>query len=73
MYMSNGKEALNLNVPLSSLQPLFSCRRQCCFLDAKFNGRVKPDTIPTAIFPTDPAILSETEAESACNASLMAS
>ena len=33
------------------------------------NGRVKPDAIPTAIFPN----LSETRAESACNTPLMAS
>ena len=60
----NSKEALNLDDPLCSLKPLF-CYKCICYCEV--NGRVKPDAIPTAIFPMDPGILPETRVESACN------
>ena len=56
----NSKEALNLDDPLCSLKPLFSYKG-VCYREA--NGRVKPDAIPTAIFPMDPGILPETRLE----------
>ena len=66
--MPNSKGALNLDSPLSS---------HCLVTEGVHyfepNGSVEPDTIPTAIFPTDLGIIPETQAESTCNTPLMAS
>ena len=63
-------EKIFLHVPL----PLTNhCLVTECVHYCEANGRVELDAIPTAIFPTDPGILSETQAERVCITSPMAS
>ena len=62
--MPNGKEAPNLDAPLSSLKPFLVTEG---IRYREVNERVKPDAIPIAILPMDSEILPKTQAERVCN------